>query len=66
LKKNPKKSSPKFGHIKKLFSSLHPQIKNMLRRQSHIELVNWFSPKADYTSRGACYAAEWVEITNSI
>jgi hypothetical protein len=53
-----KKTSSKFVYIKKLFSSLHAQIKNMLRRQSHIEMVNRFSPKADYTESGACYAAE--------
>jgi hypothetical protein len=51
-------SSSKFGHIKKLFSSLHPQIKDMLRLQSHIERINWFSPKGDYTNSGACRAAE--------
>jgi len=53
-------------YIKKYFSSLHTQNKNMLRRQLHIEMVNRFSPKADYTESGACYAAEWVEITSSI
>jgi len=30
----------------------------MLRRQLHIEGTSWFSPKADYTNSGACYAAE--------
>ena len=30
----------------------------MLRLQSHIEIVNRFSPKADYTGSGACYAEE--------
>jgi len=26
----------------------------MLRIQIHIETVNWFSPKGDYTNCGAC------------
>jgi len=30
----------------------------MLRRQLHIEMVNRFSPKADYAESGARYAAE--------
>ena len=30
----------------------------MLRIQLHIETVNWFSPKGDDTSCGACYAGE--------
>ena len=50
--------SQKFGSIKKLFSSLHPQISNMQRRQLHIESLNLFSPKGDATDSGACYAAE--------
>ena len=37
---------------------MHPQNNNMLRRQSHIEMVNRFSSKGDYTERGARYAAE--------
>jgi hypothetical protein len=27
----------------------------MLRLQSHIETVNQFSPKGDYSDSGACY-----------
>jgi hypothetical protein len=30
----------------------------MLRTQLHIERVNWFSPKGDYTVCGACIAVE--------
>jgi len=30
----------------------------MLRRPLHIEGMNWFSPKGDYTNGGACYAVE--------
>jgi len=30
----------------------------MLRIQLHIESVNWFSPKGDYTIGGACNAVE--------
>ncbi len=30
----------------------------MIRIQLHIELVNLFSPKGDYTICGACYADE--------
>ena len=44
----------KFGNDKKLVQSLHPQNKKMLRRQLHIETVNWFSPKGDDTICGAC------------
>jgi len=29
----------------------------MLRIQLHIEAVNCFSPKSDYSNCGACYAA---------
>jgi hypothetical protein len=58
-KKNKKIVSLKFGSIKKIFSSLHPQkITNVLRIQLHIETVNWFSPKGDYTDCGACNAEE--------
>ena len=51
-------SSSKFGINKKIIQSLHPQNKNMQRRLSHIETVNWFSPKADYTGCGACMLHE--------
>jgi hypothetical protein len=30
----------------------------MQRAQLHIETMNWFSPKGDYTVRGAGYATE--------
>lgn len=51
-------NAPIVGNIKKINTSLHPQNKNMLRLQAHIETENRFSPKRDYTSCGACYAAE--------
>jgi hypothetical protein len=51
-------SFQKFGRIKKLNSSLHPQKQNMQRRQSDINLKNWFSPIDGHTSCGACYAEE--------
>jgi hypothetical protein len=50
-----KNSSQKFGHIEKLFSSLHPEFKNMLRIQLHIESLNGISLRTGYTNSGACY-----------
>ena len=48
-----------FGVIEKLLTPLHKQInKNMLRKQSHIEALNGWSPIGDFTVCGACYADE--------
>jgi len=48
-----------FGVIEKLLTPLHKQInKNMLRKQSHNEALNGWSPIGDFTVCGACYADE--------
>lgn len=52
LKKRFKIFKQKFGAIKKINSSLHRQNKKMQLHLSHIESVNWFSPKGDYTRSG--------------
>ena len=54
-------SLQKFGNNKKINTSLQrKQIlkQQMTRIQLHIELVNGFSPKGDYTVCGLCYNAE--------
>jgi len=43
---------------RKIISIFATQNKNMLRITLHIESVNWFSPKGDYTVCGACMADE--------
>jgi len=43
---------------RKIISIFASQNKNMLRITLHIESVNWFSPKGDYSICGACMADE--------
>lgn len=42
----------------KIISIFAWQNKNMLRITLHIESMNWFSPKGDYSVCGACMADE--------
>jgi len=48
----------KIWQLSKKISIFATQNKNMLRIQLHIESVKGFSPRWDYTGRGACKAAE--------
>jgi hypothetical protein len=47
-----------FGVFKKLFPSLHSKKIEMRQMQLHINTEIRFSPKGDYTGRGACFAIE--------
>jgi hypothetical protein len=50
-----------FGVIEKLLTPLQYKLtntKNMLRKQSHIEVLNGWMPISDFTVCGACYAKE--------
>jgi hypothetical protein len=53
-----KLSVEKFGNIRKIDSSLHPQTKNMQRILLHIETANRFSPKSDYPVAGQVWLHE--------